>query len=391
MAGFLGMRGTGDWATDERPKNFREMILWRRPNGQAPLTALMSKMSSESVDDPEFSWWEEELSIVRVIVNGVINTTTVTSIVVTAGALLLTPGDVLLVETSDATTAEIVVVNAVTSDTAFDVIRARANTSAQAIPTSTGITRIGNTFAEGTTSPTVSARNPTKVTNYAQIFKTAYELTNTAKMTRVRTGDPLKNDKKRRMFDHSVSLELAFLFGKPFEQTAGTSNGKPLRYTGGLRNFITSNVAVFTTSPTETTFLNAVTPVFNYDGGAGDERLIFAGNGFLTNLNKLAKAGMQVRTDEVVKLYGMALQRWITPQGTFLIRSHPLMNTHARYTNSAFVIDPSALVYRYIRDTTPQDNIQANDADEVKGQWLTECGLEIRHEKTMAYLGNFVI
>lgn len=25
-----GLRGTGDWATDERPKNFREMILWRK-------------------------------------------------------------------------------------------------------------------------------------------------------------------------------------------------------------------------------------------------------------------------------------------------------------------------------------------------------------------------
>ena len=25
-----GLRGTGDWATDERPKNFREMVLWRK-------------------------------------------------------------------------------------------------------------------------------------------------------------------------------------------------------------------------------------------------------------------------------------------------------------------------------------------------------------------------
>lgn len=25
-----GLRGTGDWAMDERPKNFREMILWRK-------------------------------------------------------------------------------------------------------------------------------------------------------------------------------------------------------------------------------------------------------------------------------------------------------------------------------------------------------------------------
>jgi hypothetical protein len=58
MPAIAGLRGTGtaDWGTDERPKNFREMILWRNPNGSAPLTALMSKMRSESTDDPEFAW-----------------------------------------------------------------------------------------------------------------------------------------------------------------------------------------------------------------------------------------------------------------------------------------------------------------------------------------------
>ncbi len=392
---FAGLRGTGDWGTDERPKNFRELILWRNPNGSAPLTALLSKMSSEKVDDPEFAWWEEELKPIRLQVNGVINTTTVTAFVVQAetstisGGLNLVPGDVLLVETSDATTAEIIRVNGVASDTAFDVIRAQAGTSAVAIPDATRITKIGNVFSEGSTSPSVSNRNPTKKLNYAQIFKTAYEITNTAKLTRARTGDPLKNDKKRKMFDHSVVLEYAFIFGKPLETTG--ANNKPMRFTGGLRHFISSNVTVFSTTPTETTFLNAIQPVFDFDAGGGNERIVFAGNGALTSLNKLAKAGMQVRTDEVVKLYGMQLQRWIMPQGSIYLRTHPLFNVHGRYTYSMLVVDPSALKYRYMRDTTPQDNIQAPDADEQKGQWLTECGLEIRHERTMAYLGNFLI
>jgi hypothetical protein len=392
---FAGLRGTGDWGTDERPKNFREMILWRNPNGSAPLTALLSKMASEKTDDPEFAWWEEELKPIRLQLNGVMNTTTTTSLVVQAetslisGGLNLVPGDVLLVETSDATTAEIIRVNAVTSDTAFDVIRAQAGTSAAAIPDATRITKIGNVFSEGSTSPTVTNRNPTKKLNYAQIFKTAYEITNTAKLTHARTGDPLKNDKKRKMFDHSVALEYGFIFGKPLETTG--SNNKPMRFTGGLRHFLASNVTVFATTPTETTFLSAVQPMFDFDAGGGNERIAFCGNGALTSLNKLAKSGMQVRADEVVKLYGMQLQRWILPQGTLYMRTHPLFNTHGRYTYSMLFVDPSAMKYRYIRDTAMQDNIQAPDADEQKGQWLTECGLEIRHERTMAYLGNFFL
>ena len=395
MTAFAGLRGTGDWATDERPKNFRELILWRNPNGSAPLTAMLSRMASESVDDPEYNWWEEELRPIRLQVNGVINTTTETTIVVDAesatqsGALNLVQGDVLLIETSDATTAEVVRVNAVASDTTFDVTRAQAGTSAAAIPDGTWITKIGNTYAEGSTSPDASQRNPTKKTNYAQIFKTAYEITETAKRTRTRTGDPLKNDKKRKMFDHSTALEYAFIFGKPYETTG--SNGKPLRFTGGLRHFISSNVTVFSTTPTETTFLNAIQPVFDFDAGGGNERIVFCGNGALTSLNRLAKNGMQVRTDSVVRVYGMELQKWVLPQGTLGFRTHPLFNTHGRYTYSMLVVDPSAIKYRYMRDTKPQDNIQANDADEQKGQWLTEAGLEIHHERTMAYLGNFVV
>lgn len=386
---FAGLRGTGDWATDERPKNFRETILWRRPNGQAPLTAFLSKMASESVNDPEFAWWEEELNVTRLSINGVINTTTETHFVIDANALLLVPGDMMLIETSDSTSAEIVKVAVVTDDLNFEVIRARSGTSAAAISDGTFLTRIGSAFAEGTASPDVSNRNPTKLLNYCQIFKTAYEQTRTATKTHTRTGDPLKNDKKRRMFDHSVNMELAFLFGKPFEATG--SNGKPERTTGGLRHFISSNVTVFSTSPTEDTFIDAITPVFDYDGGGGDERIIFAGNGFMLNLNKLAKNNTQIQAQGVVKVYGMRLQSWTIPQGTLYFKTHPLMNTHGRYKNSAFVVDPSAMKYRYVDDTIAQDNIQANDQDTHKGQWLTECGLEFMHEKTMAYIGNFVI
>lgn len=394
---FAGLRGTGDWATDERPKNFREMILWRNPNGSAPLTALLSKMASEKVDDPEFNWWEEELRAVRLQVNGVINTTTVTVFVVDAesatisGGLNLVPGDLLQVEAAAETSTpyEIIRVNGVASDTTFDVIRAQAGTAAAAIPDNSNLTKIGNVFSEGSLSPSVSNRNPTKKTNYCQIFKTAYEITETAKLTRTRTGDPLKNDKKRKMFDHSTAMEYAFIFGRAFETTG--SNGKPMRFTGGIRNFLASNLTFFTTTPTETTFLNAVQPVFDYDGGGGNQRIVFCGNGALTSLNKLAKSGMQIRTNEVVRLYGMDLQRWILPQGELLLRSHPLFNTHGRYTYSMLLIDGAALKYRYVRDTKVEDGIEANDADETKGQWLTEAGLELRHERTMAYIGNFFL
>lgn len=393
VAAVIGLRGTGDWGTDERPKNFRETILWRQPNGMTPLTALMAKMGSESTDDPEFAWWEEDLQTIRVQeTTGLAANTGSTALTCSGGGVSnLVAGDVLLVEKADQVSYdnEIVVVASVSSDTAGTITRAQSGTSVAAIAANTYLTKIGNVFAEGTTSPNVSARNPTKLYNYCQIFKTAYEVTNTAKKTKARTGDVLKNDKKRKMFDHSIALEWAFIFGKRHETTG--SNGKPLRYTGGLRAQLSTNVTVFSTTPTETTFLNAVFPVFNWNSGAGNERIVLCGNGALNALNLIAKNSSNTRLNnvETIKVYGMDLQKWVIPQGTLYIKSHPLFNTHPRYTNSMFVIDPSAMVYRYMRDTAFKDNVQANDADTTKGYWLTEAGVEIRHEKTMAYLGNF--
>lgn len=402
MAAIAGVRGTGDWGTDERPKNFRETILWRNPNGQAPLTALMARMKSQSTDDAEFSWWEEELNALRLTMgNGTAYSSSDTSLVVTsnvsADARDCVAGDIFLVEKTltSAYDNEIIIVSSVTDSSHVVFKRGQLGTSAATIGVAATMTKIGNVFEEGSGSPSAASRNPTKLYNYTQIFKTTYNLTNTAKTTKLRTGDPVAVDKKRKMFDHAVTLEMAAIFGKRFEGTG--ANGKPLRTTGGLlymmSQYAPEMITVFATTPTESTFTDAVYKVFNYDSGAGSERIVLAGNGALNSLNRLAATQSRTRVnfDGTIKLYGMELQKWILPQGTLYVKSHPLFNNHTRFTNELLVIDPTCLVARPKRATLAQENIQANDADEVKGQWLTEEGFEIRHLKTMAWLSNFVV
>jgi len=291
---------------------------------------------------------------------------------------------------------EIVTVSSVTSDTVIVIARAAAGSTATPIADDTYFTKIGNVFEEGSTSPNSSTRNPTKFSNYNQIFKTSFRITETAKLTKTRTGDSLTNDKKRKMFDHSVAMELAFLFGKRYETTGAA--GKPQRYTGGLlymlSQYASTRITAFTTTPTEKTLLDAIYPIWDYDTDAGDQRICFAGNGALNSLNQLAKDSSSTRvnfTGKIENAYGMKLQEWIFPQGNIYVKTHPLFNTHGRFTNDLFVFDPSVLIYRYMRDTKSQDNIQANDADEQKGQWLSECGLEMQHAKTACWLSNFVV
>lgn len=405
MAAIAGMRDSDDAGTGERPKNFRELILWRDPNGSAPLTALMSKMRKETTDDPEFNWWEEEQNSIRVQVAAqYANTTTAVTFTLDATEDFagndLVPGDLCLVEQAEATTYsfEIVEIGTITSNTQVIVTRAAAGTSVVTITTDSYLLKIGSAFEEGSTSPDASTRNPTKYLNYTQIFKTTYNLTNTARKTRHRTGDLVKNDKKRKAFDHAVAMEWAALFGHPNETTG--ANGHPKRYTGGLYYFLglnydaTSKPTIATlnsSTATEEDFLDATYGMWDFNvPESGDERIAFCGNGFLNKLNKIAKAdgATRVNYDDVVDVFGMRLQRWILPQGTIYLKSHPLMNNNSFWTNGCFMINPPGVRYRPLqgRDTKFQDNIQANDADQVKGQWIGECGFEFNHLRSMRYL-----
>lgn len=398
MTFFAGLRGTGSFGTGERPQDFREMILWTNPNGTAPLFALSAKMKKEACNDPQIHWWEETNSIGRAVVNGAITDATTTTVVVVAqsggvgGALQYQPGDLLMVEEDAAAyTTEILEVVSVASDTSMTVIRGAAGSTAAAFADAAGLLRIGSAHEEGSGSPTTVTSNPTKFTNYTQIFKTPYQLTRTAANTYFRTGDPLKNDQIRKSFTHSEKMEQALFWGMASEVTGG--DGQPKRTMAGLRKLITSNVTVFSADPTVDTFIAALSPVFDYEAGAaGDERIIYAGNGAVNFLNKLiaGESSTRINYDGIIKIYGQNLRRFTIPQGSFAIKSHPLFNVHPLYTYSMFVVNPSGLIYRPLKnsDTKIQKNIQANDADLKKDQWLTECTFEVHYEQSFAYISG---
>lgn len=410
MAAVAGLRGTGDWATDERPKNFREMILFRTPNGTAPIFALTARVQKDSTDDPEFSWWDEPNDLVRLTVNGALASGDTTVIVDSADPSTSAPGnvwgvakhlkagDLLLVEptTDSATfTHEYLEVVSVVSDTQFTVKRGAAGSTAGSISDNASLLLIGSSYAEGTGAPRAASRNPIKYSNFTQIFKDVYELTGTAEQTRTRTGDPVKNDKKRKSFDHARGIELAILFGRKSETTG--DNGKPLRTMDGLRRFISAaTTTVFSAASTLVDFMDAVAPVFDFDTEAGDTRIAFCGNNALNKLNQAignasGQSALNINYQGQVKVYGMNFNEYVMPQGRLLLKTHPLMNRHALYKNSMFLVDFSAIRWRPMknRDTKFQDNIQNNDEDVRRGQWITEAGIEVRYGGlTCGYIGG---
>lgn len=398
-----GLRGTGDFGTDERPKNFRELIAWRNPNGSAPILALTSKASKMTVNDPEFAWWDEPNDIVRLQVNGALNTTDSVVVVDSADPDASNPervygtaghlkgGDLLLVEpAADSATFnyELLEVISVQSDTQFSVRRGAGGTTPANIGNDVFLTLIGSAYGEGTGAPRSVSRNPIKYRNYTQIYKDTYELTGTANETEFRTGDAWSNDKKRKMWKHSADIEMGLLFGRPYETTDPT-NGKPKRYMGGLMNFIPKSI--FSVSVTSSSFIDAIGSVFDFDTGAGDTRMVFAGRAALGELNKIMAAAGEFQFGTTVKVYGQNFRELETHDGRLLFKSHPLLSRHSLYKYGMFVLDFDAIKYTNMknRDTKVKDDVQNKDEDVRRGLIQTECSLRVDHGGlTMKYLGN---
>lgn len=406
MSGIAGLRGSGDWGTDERPKSFREGILRFNPNGTAPIFALSSKAKKRSVTDPEFAWWAEGNVIIRLQMNGAhLSTDTLlnvdsldpTSTTLSANlgtATNLKPGDILLVEpaTDSATfTNELIEVDDVLSDTQFTVRRGVGGTTAAAIADNLFLTLISSAYAEGTGIPRAVSRNPIKFSNFIQIFKDSYELTGTADKTETRTNNNYSEDKKRKMFKHSSDIEWSIMMGRAAETTG--DNGKPKRFMGGIRSVIpAANTTIFAAPVTPSSFLDAIAPVFDFDTGAGDTRMVFAGNQALIELSKVFVNEVIFNVNNVVKIYGMDFQEFILPNGRVLMKSHPLLSRHGLYKKSAFVVDFDAMSYVTMTgrpDGKAKDDVQAEDEDVRRGFWQTDCSLELDYGGlTMAYLGN---
>jgi len=406
MAGVAGLRGTGDWGTDERPKNFREGILRFNPNGTAPIYALTSKAGEKTVDDPEYNWWCEGNVLIRLQINGsfvagdtILVVDSADPTITTLGANLgtatnLKPGDILLVEPlADQATFnhELVEVDNVISDTQFSVRRGAGGTTAASIADNQFLTVIGSAYAEGTGVPRAVSRNPIKNNNFIQIFKDTYELTGTADETNTRTNNGYQEDKKRKSFKHASDIEWTIMFGRKAETTG--DNGKPKRFAGGLREFIpTSNTTVFASPVTPSTFLDALAPTFDFDTGAGDQRIGFAGNLALIELSKIFANEVVFNVQGTVKNYGMDFTEFRLPNGTLMLKSHPLLSRHGLYRKSMFVCDFDAI--KYVRQKnrpngTPKDDVQAKDEDVRRGYLQSDMGLMVDYGGlTQAYLGN---
>jgi len=391
MAAIQGMRGTGEFGTDFRPKNYRELYTLLEPNGNAPLNAMLAMGSSSSTNDPEYKNFRDALPERRVTVaSGIASASANDTEFVISGddAKFVVAGTILI----SSETGEVMRVGAAAvSGADMSLTNVTRNIGSTGLTTVDGkeLFIAGYAATEGDTTPTPISFDATVATNYTQIFRTAFSVTNTLNATYLRTGNKEDEQRTKALKLHMSDIERAMIFGKKSETNGSTS--QPMRTTGGLLEAISTvkdgTVDYSNGVITEADFdLLLIEEIFKY---GSNQKIAFVGPRVANHLQQIGKNRFQ--PTQVQGTYGVNVTRYQTFAGDLLVHLHPQFRQLTHMRDSMLVVDFPDLEYRYLdgRDTSLLENRQNNDEDLVKHEYLSECGLELKQDLTHAYIKNW--
>ncbi len=415
---FLGLRGTTDFTSGQRPEHWRSMIMRLFPNGRSPLTALTTLMSSEKAKDPRFHWFQKNLPTQNAtLVSSGIYTDQALSSAYSSGGVA---GDTVYAKIAAADLPNFRVGHTVMIRKADDVrgdcrtkitdkgsnylelYLLEAADATVDLDVATIVSGKGNANPEGGNRPDAIVYKPQELDNYTQIFRNALDITRTAQETTLRTGDPYQEDKRDALELHGIEIEKGLMWGIKTLLTG--ANGKPERYTDGLitviRSLVTANVSDFrfdagfagkTWQESGKEWLDTkLELMFRY----GDrEKMAFVGSITLRAIADLAMLYGDVNITVETTEFGMEILTWKTPHGTLKMKDHPLFIDTDADRRSMVVFEPRHLKYMYVTDTKfiPDTTKGGGDIgkDAKAEEYLTECGLMYDFVEGYGYLTGF--
>lgn len=388
MAGIQGIRGTGEFSADFRPKNYRELFTLLEPNGNAPLNALLAMGSSEATDDPEYKNFRDELPERTLKINnggGYNNSATSLTIDASDDNKYAINGAIVV----NSNTGEVMHVSADTTATTLTVVRNIGATSFT-ITDNDDLFVAGFAASEGASTPTAISFDATVASNFTQIFRTAFSVSGTLQSTYLRTGDKEDEAMTKALKLHMSDIERAMFFGKKHE--ANGSTAQPTRYTGGLTTQLTNVIDVASDIDGDGTMSEAqfdeqlISTVFKF---GSKQKIAFVGETVAHHLQEFGKNRWQ--PTQVEGSYGVNFTRYQTFAGDLMVHLHPQFRQIPNMKKSMVIIDFPYLNYRYLqdRDTSLLENRQSPGADSVTHEYLTECGLELIQDKVHSYIKNW--
>ena len=356
---------------DHRMYSWRRQIVWLNPD-RTPFLQINSKLRTEKVTDYEYKVFEREYPNRWVRLNEALDSSE-TGVDVDDGSAFRA-SDVILV----ARTGEMMLVSSISGNT-LTVTRGYAGSTAATANDNDWVKILYSAEAENDTQAAIVTSATTTVTNFAQVFKRTYGISNTRKAMKYRSNPhSLADERKLAMSLLKEDMEQAFLWGKKMESL---SSGVWTRHTGGINEFVSTNR-------------------IDLEGGLG-----FGDIGYLMNVftrfgskrkiwlcgrdarQQLDGLGLEYRriTGDAAKL-GFAVDGIRSSFGdAMLVTHHGLDNAHAGHM---IVLDPEHSRIAQLRKIDHDENIQTPGRDGEEHQFVGELGLWIDQEKAHGVCTN---
>ena len=269
---------------------------------------------------------------------------------------------------------------------------------------------IGTSYEQGSGAPDVWSQELDNDYGYTQIFKTACEMTNTARATVYRGyADEWQRIWNLKLREHKVDIERSMLFGM-----RGSQNG--IQYSEGIVGHILKNgtnsgagaigsyvsgapfLAGWATSEmTYDNLLGAFETMYDPARGGSDAKLCLASLPVISHFNKISGFAENSLANEArynfessKGVFGHKVMKIETVHGDCTLVKEPLFRNNA--SGHMCFVDLDHVSYRPLvgngvnRDTAITTNVQQADEDLRKDLILTEAGLEVSLPETHALI-----
>lgn len=384
---IFGLVGTGSWQTYARPESWRSNLLYYWPNGEFPLTALMSMLKSENVTDPIHHWWvqgpPEQGGSLGTSPSYVYTDAACASAYTTGGVA----GSTLYVKVPDAIGAEIrdghivqlgstdhymCTANAIVGHVyrttgnyrlTVTLLEADDNDSSNTLAAADYVLVVGSGHSESGEPPSQIAYEPTLYTNYIQKFWNTLQLNSIVENTTTRYGSPeYQRLKKLSFYLHGLEMEKAAWFGvAPSNGYVTDDDGSKIWLADGLFSFLKANggagyVADFRVDPAyagkkwtdagggEDWLEDQIELAYRFGSETG--RIGMCGSGAAKGANALAKTFGNLNLESGTAEYGIKVRKLIAANGELAFKTVPLFNQHSIYRNCMVILNTKNTRFR---------------------------------------------
>lgn len=378
--------------TDFVQKSFASMITRLMPNGAAPLFGLTSMLKTETAVQVEHGFFTKTMIFPQVVMNASALSTDTTLNVTDSSNMV--PG--MLVRNQ--TTKEVVLILTVPTGTSVTCRRAVGTVAAAAMSSAQKLYQVGTAFEEGSARPSAVQIVSVRVTNYTQIFRNSWALTDTARATQVIAGDTNISESRGECAGfHAADMEKAILFGQKY---TGTLNNKPIRTMDGIVNQVTQNAAANVNTAGGTTNYTQLETYLDVcfdtttDPKVANERVLFCGGAAKRVLNNIGRLNGTYQLVEGQTSYGLQFSSFKTSRGTFRMIEHPLFNSNADWAKMAIAVDLSTFNLAYLGDRKTMseeygiqgNKVEAGGVDAVGGSLTTEVTCLVKNPAANAII-----